>query len=280
MKKRQEGLTYLSPWEINGQKFELRGTITKEELMPLAASLKAKGMIQPIVVRKIDDRYQVVAGYRRLLAARDAGMKEIPCRILDLDDIDTLFTSLLENIDREDLNPLVEAAAFKAAVEELGLTVEEISKRTGKRPDFIRRRLDLFKLPDELLTEVAAGNLGISLAAELLKLEDPKDRLLLGSDFAKTRCGYERGKAIIEHFLVFKEKMKERPEKALEEARVIASKGTCTWCHELEERDRLVAQIFCEGCFRKITALWTLYHNKLFEKREHVEGEEEGREVR
>ena len=152
-----------------------------EALEELSISIKENGLLQPILVREYGDagRYQIIAGERRFRACKLAGLTEIPAIVLDRDDRAAAQIALIENIQREDLNPLEEALAYKSLKEEYDMTQEELSERVGKSRSAIANAIRLLDLPDEILTMVAARELSAGHARTLLGVKDREDMILL-----------------------------------------------------------------------------------------------------
>ena len=152
----------------------------KEALEELASSIAENGLLQPILVREYgDSRYQIIAGERRFRASKLAGLSEIPAIVLDKDDRKVAEIALIENIQREDLNPVEEAMAFRALIKEYDLTQEELSEKVGKSRSAIANTMRLLDLPDEILTMVAAGDLSAGHARTLLGVKDRDNMLIL-----------------------------------------------------------------------------------------------------
>ena len=152
----------------------------KETLEELASSIAENGLLQPILVREYgDSRYQIIAGERRFRASKLAGLSEIPAIVLDKDDRKVAEIALIENIQREDLNPVEEAMAFRALIKEYDLTQEELSEKVGKSRSAIANTMRLLDLPDEILTMVAAGDLSAGHARTLLGVKDRDNMLIL-----------------------------------------------------------------------------------------------------
>ena len=144
-------------------------------LQELAASIQANGIIQPLIVRKIGEKYHLIAGERRWRASRLAGLKEVPVVVADIDDNRVLEVALIENIQREDLNPIEMAVAFERLANDLGLSHEEIGKRTGKDRTTITNMLRLLRLPVEVQLLVAERRLSMGHARAIVGL--PSDEL-------------------------------------------------------------------------------------------------------
>ena len=160
---------------LSPNRFQPRRTIDEPRLEALATSIKANGVIQPIVVRKVNGAYQIIAGERRWRAAQRAGMSRVPIFVRDVpagDDKRLLEMALVENIQREDLNPIEEAGAYQRLSEEFQLSQEAIAAAVGKDRTSIANYLRLLKLPDEVRAEVAGGRLSMGHARALLGLAD------------------------------------------------------------------------------------------------------------
>lgn len=152
----------------------------KEALEQLADSILQNGLLQPILVREYGDgRYQIIAGERRFRASKIAGLSEIPAIILDKTDRAVAEISLIENIQREDLNPIEEAMAYKALAEEYNLTQEELSYKVGKSRSAIANTTRLLDLPDAVIELVADGSISQGHGRTLLGLKDSSNMLLL-----------------------------------------------------------------------------------------------------
>jgi ParB family chromosome partitioning protein len=136
----------------------------------LAESIKNHGVVQPVLVRRLGDRYELIAGERRWRAARLAGLSKIPVVIRDVQDKDLLEIALIENIQREDLNPIEEAQAYRKLIENVGLTQEALALRVGRDRSYITNYLRLLRLPDDLQQLVKDGRLSTGHARTLLGL--------------------------------------------------------------------------------------------------------------
>ena len=128
-------------------RFQPRAHFNEETLIKLAASITTVGVIQPIVVRKVGDGYEILAGERRWRAARRAGLTKIPAFVRTADDRDTLEVALIENIQREDLNPLEEAAAYRQLIDDFGFTQNQVAKRVGRSRSAVANMIRLLNLP-------------------------------------------------------------------------------------------------------------------------------------
>jgi ParB family chromosome partitioning protein len=156
-----------------------RTSFNSDGLEELAASIRANGIIQPIIVRRVGDSYQIVAGERRWRAARIAELAEVPVVIQDIADRSMLEIALIENIQREDLNPIETAHAFDRLGRDLGLSQEEIGRRTGKDRTSIANIVRLLKLPKEVQLLVAERRLSMGHARAILGLATAEEQIQL-----------------------------------------------------------------------------------------------------
>ncbi|MGP1418744.1 MAG: ParB/RepB/Spo0J family partition protein [Sphaerochaetaceae bacterium] len=149
----------------------------------LAASIKANGIIQPLIVEKVTDRkYSIIAGERRYRAAKQAGLRTVPVILRDLDDVERLEVSLIENIQREDLNPVEEAKAYRYLLTEKEITQEELSERVGKSRSAIANSIRILQLPSKMQEAIQSGTISAGHARALLSVINPADQQIL---FAK-----------------------------------------------------------------------------------------------
>ena len=157
-----------------------RKTFDRDALEELAASISENGLLQPILVRECGGgRYQIIAGERRFRASKIAGLTEIPAIVMDKDDRKAAEIALIENIQREDLNPIEEAMAFRALAEEYGLTQEELSTKIGKSRSAIANTLRLLDLPALILDMVASGEISAGHGRTLLGVKSRDNMLML-----------------------------------------------------------------------------------------------------
>ncbi|MBI3607654.1 MAG: ParB/RepB/Spo0J family partition protein [Nitrospirae bacterium] len=156
-----------------------RKRFAERALEELSASLKAQGVLQPVVVRRIPNGYELIAGERRWRAAQRAGLTEIPAIVKEASPIDTMVLALIENLQREDLNPMESAHAFRRLMTDFGLTQDEVANRVAKDRSTVANTLRLLQLPEELQRAVLDERLSLGHAKVLLGL-DPADQLALG----------------------------------------------------------------------------------------------------
>jgi ParB family chromosome partitioning protein len=158
-----------------------RSVFDTDALAELAASIREHGVIQPLIVsRPAGDHavgtYQLIAGERRLLAARQAGLKRVPVIVKEASPQDLLELALVENLQRQDLGPLEESTAFRRLVDEFGLTQEAIATRVGRSRSAIANSLRLLSLPDDIRSSLARGEISAGHARALLGIEEPEER--------------------------------------------------------------------------------------------------------
>ena len=172
------GVRELPISEIGSNPFQPRSRFEDDAIRELAASIKATGVLQPVLVRGLGrDGYQLVAGERRLRAASLAGLETIPAVVREVDDREMLELALVENVQREDLNPIEEAKAYNTLATKLGMTHDQISERVGKQRVSITNALRLLVLPPEVQDMVSRGTLTAGHARALLSLESGGDQL-------------------------------------------------------------------------------------------------------
>lgn len=172
VKKEDKDIITVKIDQVEPNKEQPRKAFEEESLQELADSIKQFGIIQPLVVMKKDDYYEIIAGERRWRAAKIAGLKEIPVVIKEYKDEELVEIALIENIQREDLNPIEEAVAYKRLMEEFKLTQEEVAKKVSKSRSAVTNSMRLLKLPEEIQNMVVDGVLSMGHARTLLAVED------------------------------------------------------------------------------------------------------------
>lgn len=160
--------------EIDPNPYQPRREFRKEALEELSASIREHGVLQPLIVRRVGDRFQLVAGERRLRAAQMAGLARVPVVVRSMDERQVMIVSLVENLQREDLEPLEEAEAFRRLIEEFGLTQEEAARQVGKSRSEVANTLRLLKLGGSARRLLEEGRITAGHARALLNLEPEK----------------------------------------------------------------------------------------------------------
>ncbi len=180
--------------------FQPRSFVDDARLQELAQSIRANGIIQPIVVRKLGDRFQIVAGERRWRAAKMAGLLRVPVVVRDLvpgNEQSLLEMALIENIQREDLNPIEQGLAYRRLADQFRLTQEDIATKVGKDRASVANFQRLLKLPDEVRTEVASGRLSMGHARALLSLADEADQRRIARDVIARSLSVRETEALV-----------------------------------------------------------------------------------
>ena len=171
-----QGIREISVNDIAPNRKQPRQNFDTEKMEQLAESIAKHGIVQPIAVRKIDEGYEIVAGERRWRAARMAGLKTVPAIVMDLDERQVMEIALVENLQREDLNPIEEAEAYKTLMDEFGLTQEEISSAVGKSRPAITNTLRLLSLCPEVQRLVKENLLSAGHARALVVLGEKQQK--------------------------------------------------------------------------------------------------------
>jgi ParB family chromosome partitioning protein len=162
----------ISTEEIESNPFQPRKSFSDADLNELADSIKLYGIIQPLVAAKKGGKYELIAGERRLRAARLAGLRKVPVIVRDYDQQKKLEVALVENLQREDLNPIDKAAAYRQLLDDFNLTVEEVARKVGKSRPQVSNTLRLLYLPEEICAALSAGQLNEAHAVYLAGLSD------------------------------------------------------------------------------------------------------------
>lgn len=199
----------MAPFEIDvdrltPNRFQPRGHVEDSRLDELARSIQSNGVIQPIIVRKAGDTFQIIAGERRWRAAMQAGLRRVPVVVKDVasgEDRSLLEMALIENIQRENLNPIDEAHAYRRLSEEFRLTQEDIATRVGKDRASVANYVRLLKLPDEVRSEVAAGTLTMGHARALLSLSDEGDQRRTARDVISRNLSVRETESLVKKLL-------------------------------------------------------------------------------
>ncbi len=176
----KERVTTLKISQIEPNKEQPRKVFDEEKLAMLADSIKKHGVIQPIIVKDMGSGYyQIVAGERRWRASRLAGLKEMPAIVRSYDELTTMQVALIENLQREDLNPIEEAQSYKALLENFSLTQEQVSEQVGKSRSAIANSIRLLSLPREICKMIEEKIISGGHARAILSVDDDSNKLLL-----------------------------------------------------------------------------------------------------
>jgi ParB family transcriptional regulator, chromosome partitioning protein len=202
---------------IEQNPYQPRKTFDDDELASLSASIKTHGVLQPLVVRQVGERFQLVAGERRLRAAREAGLNSVPVTVVDFNDQQILEAALVENIQRSDLNPIEKAQGFKDYLTRYHMTHEQLGKRLGLGRATITNLVALLELPSELQDAVRVGQLTTGHAKILKGLSDPARQIALSKEIIA------RGLSVHATEAFLKQTAAEEKARADEEASEVAS---------------------------------------------------------
>ncbi len=183
--------------ELRPHSNQPRKTFNDEKMAELVASIKEKGVIQPLVVRRVEDHYQIIAGERRWRAAQKAGLRDLPVVIQDVSEAWAMEVALIENIQREDLNPMEEADAYQNLMQGFDLSQEEVAKRVGKDRSTVANSLRLLRLPEQVRGDVVSGRLSMGHARALLALEQDDDILEAREQLLAKRLSVRETEALV-----------------------------------------------------------------------------------
>ncbi|HEK9100838.1 ParB/RepB/Spo0J family partition protein [Bacillus pfraonensis] len=170
--KEEEKIQEIALTELRPNPYQPRKSFQKEAIQELAASIKEHGILQPLIVRKSIKGYEIVAGERRYRAAKEAHLETVPTVVRELNEQQMMEFALLENLQREDLNPMEEALAYQMLMDELNVTQEQLAKRLGKSRPYIANYVRLLTLPSFVQEMIADGNLSMAHGRTLLTIKD------------------------------------------------------------------------------------------------------------
>lgn len=215
MESAQSAKTTIKISRISPRGDQPRKNFDENALQMLADSIGEHGVIQPIAVREIgalSENYEIIAGERRWRAAKMAGLDEIPAIVLTGDDLKIAEISLIENIQRQDLNPIEEALAYKALIERFGLKQEEVARQVGKSRSAVANMLRLLELPDEVLIMVQDGKLSMGHARALLGLNEEDKMLPLAETIVARELSVREVEALVRKYNAVEEELPEADE--------------------------------------------------------------------
>jgi ParB-like partition proteins len=172
--------------DITPNPYQPRKTFNQEKIQELADSIKNNGLLQPIILRKSDLLgYELLAGERRLRAAKLAGMTHIPAIVRQMNDQEMLFLSIIENLQREDMSPIEEAKSYQNIINKTNCSHDELAKELGKSRSYISNMLRLLKLPQPILDLLEAKEISTGHARALLSIDNPDEQIKLAQDIQK-----------------------------------------------------------------------------------------------
>jgi ParB family chromosome partitioning protein len=191
------GLAEVAVDQIDANPFQPRRTFSADKLKELADSIRASGLVQPVLLRRADGRYQLIAGERRWRAAREAGLTTIPAVVREIGDRDALELALTENLLREDLNPLDAAQGYALLQQKHGLSHEEIAERLGLDRSTVTNTLRLLRLPPEVQQMIVEGAISSGHARALLGLESAAAQLQLANLIVRQGLSVRQAEALV-----------------------------------------------------------------------------------
>ncbi|MEL7656261.1 MAG: ParB/RepB/Spo0J family partition protein, partial [Bacillota bacterium] len=206
-----EGILLLDINEIKPNSKQPRKSFQEDKIDELAKSIEIHGIIQPIMVRPAVEGYEIVAGERRWRAARKASLKQIPCIVRELSEEQNMLVAIIENMQREDLNPMEEADALNQMITNFGLTQEEVSKSVGKSRPYITNALRLLKLPAQVQEMVVQGELTSGHARAIAGVKDEKRQLHIAAYVAKEGLSVRETEALANKENEDKKQIKAKP---------------------------------------------------------------------
>lgn len=215
IESKPEAVTSLRLQVIQPRKDQPRKDFDVSSLQILADSIREHGIIQPILVRERMEepgRYEIVAGERRYRAAEMAGLDEVPVVVMSGDDLEVAKVSLIENVQRKDLNPVEEALAYQALIDRFGLTQEQVATQAGKNRSTITNMLRLLELPEEVLALLKDGKLSMGHARALLGLEDAVEMVRLAEKTVEKEYSVREVERLVRLANQRKEEPEETPE--------------------------------------------------------------------
>jgi len=197
---------------LTPNRFQPRATMDDGRIEELARSIRSNGIIQPIVVRKVDSGYEIIAGERRWRASQRAGLLKVPVVVREMPDDRLLAAALIENLQREDLNPMEEAHAYRRLADEFHLTQEQIADAVGKDRSSVANITRLLRLPLEVRENVAAGTIAMGHARTLLSLPDEASQLRWGREIVSKHLSVRETEVLVKKALA-PEAPREAPQK-------------------------------------------------------------------
>ena len=177
--------------------YQPRANFAEDAIDELAASIREKGLLQPLLVRRVGHQYQLIAGERRLRAAQRAGLTRLPVSVREADDRESFEIALIENLQRENLNPIEEARAYQRLCDEFGLKQDDVARRVGKNRSTVTNSLRLLQLPSEVRDQIQAGVLSAGHARSLLGLDSHGAQAAVAHDIVRRRLSVRQTEDLV-----------------------------------------------------------------------------------
>lgn len=246
LRGKQETIAYLSVTDILPNRYQPREDFNQERLNELITSIKEKGVVQPLLVRRVGDKFELIAGERRLRALKTLGVNKAPVILKDVDDAGAIELALIENIQREELNAIEEAQAYKRLMDEFRFTQDKVSQTIGKDRSTITNTLRLLNLPLEIQRYVVNGKISAGHARALLAVKGMQQQLNLCQKIIKKGLSVREIEFIVSPHV--KKQTKARLEKdqhvvALEE-RLQSALATKTRIHHGKKRGKIIIEYY------------------------------------
>jgi ParB family transcriptional regulator, chromosome partitioning protein len=235
--------TQVSVEVIEQNPYQPRKTFDSDELAALSASIRTHGVLQPLVVRQVGERYQLVAGERRLRAAREAGLNSVPVTIVDFNDQQILEAALVENIQRSDLNPIEKAYGFKDYLTRYHMTHEQLAARLGLGRATITNLVALLDLPAELQDAVRVGQLSTGHAKILKGITDPARQIAVSKEIIARGLSVHATEAYLKQFVASEPRPSGTGDTSNGKERAAAEKTTHVQGIENELRQKLSLRV-------------------------------------
>jgi len=232
-------------------KTELRSVVTQEGIEDLVRSVKDKGILEPILVRKKENKFEIIAGWRRYQAAKMAKIPEVPVRVLNVSDDDAMLIGLQENLQREDMNHIDIAMALNKIQVEKGLNPPAIAKLIGKTPEYVRQHLMLLNLEEAIQRALVAGQISFGVARELARCSDPQIRMQLFDQALRYGANAEmlyHWRKDLEEQKQIRTEMKSRPTLDKSSAPYIEIKDICDICGQEHDARQTELLKLCPQC--------------------------------
>lgn len=183
--KNTDYVLYIDINDIKPNRAQPRKNFDEGKLNDLASSIKSNGVIQPLIVRESDGGYELVAGERRWRASRLAGLRKVPCIIRNFDNRQNAIVAIIENMQREDLNPIEEAIGLKSMTEKYGFTQEQVSESLGRSRTYIANSIRLLKLPDEIRDYISTGKISAAHGRTIINISDKNKQMDIANSIIK-----------------------------------------------------------------------------------------------
>ncbi|NQT95452.1 MAG: ParB/RepB/Spo0J family partition protein [Candidatus Omnitrophica bacterium] len=254
----REMIAYLDISEIKTGKYQPRSDFNQDKLKELIASIKEKGIVQPILVKKTQSGYELIAGERRLRAAKAIGIKKIPVIAKEVDDASAIELALIENIQREDLNPIEEARAYERLGREFNLTQERIAQAVGKDRTSVTNTIRLLNLSDKIQQLILNDMLTMGHARALLSIPDARKQIKLAEKIIKKGLSVRETEQLVKPHAI-RRKTSQRatvdPHTRAAEEELQQALGTKVNIHHGKKRGKLVIEYYSPTDLERIIGI-------------------------